>query len=123
MALKHMDDSQLAALVLRLGLAFIFAYAGISSFLNPVEWAGYLPAFASAVVSATVIVQVMAVVETALAVWLVSGVYLFYAALVGTLILAGITVTNLNVLIITFRDVGLVAAALALVLLSRARKS
>lgn len=122
MAVKHKDDSQAAALVLRLGLAFIFAYAGAASFLNPMEWAGYLPSFASAVISVTVIIQFMALAEVALAIWLVSGKYLFYAAIASTVLLAGITATNLSLLIITFRDVGLVAAALALVLLSRNKK-
>lgn len=119
MAIKHKDDSQAAALILRLGLAFIFAYAGVASFLNPIEWAGYLPSFASAIISATVITQVIALAEVALALWLVSGKYLFYAAIVSTVLLASITATNLSLLIITFRDVGLVAAALALVLLAR----
>lgn len=123
MALKHKDDIQAAALVLRLGLAFIFVYAGLASFLNPVEWAGYLPPFVSTIISATVIVQIMGLVEIALAAWLVSGKYLFYAAIASTVLLAGITAANLNLLIITFRDVGLVAAALALVLLSRHSRS
>lgn len=121
MAMKHKDDSQAAAMVLRLGLAFIFGYAGLSSFVNPVEWAGYLPSFASAVISATIIVQIMGLAEVALAAWLVSGVYLFYSAIASTVLLASITAVNLNLLIITFRDVGLVAAALALALLARSQ--
>lgn len=119
--MKHKDDSQAAAMVLRLGLAFIFGYAGLSSFVNPVEWAGYLPSFASAVISATIIVQIMGLAEVALAAWLVSGVYLFYSAIASTVLLASITAVNLNLLIITFRDVGLVAAALALALLARSQ--
>jgi len=122
MTATHNNDSQAAALVLRLGLAFIFAYAGIASFLSPLEWTGYLPSFVGALVPATLAVQLMAFVEVVLAVWLVSGVYLFYASIASTVLLAGITVANLGLLVITFRDVGLVAAALALTLLMRNHK-
>lgn len=121
MAAAHSNDSQAATLVLRLGLAFIFAYAGISSFLSPLEWTGYLPSFVGAFIPATLTVQLMAFIQVALAVWLISGVYLFYASIASTVLLAGITAVNLGLLIITFRDVGLTAAALALVLLSRSR--
>jgi uncharacterized membrane protein YphA (DoxX/SURF4 family) len=122
MTASRQSDTQAAALVLRLGLAFIFAYAGIASFFQPLEWTGYLPSFITNVVSATVAVQLMALIEVALAVWLVSGVCLFYAAIASTVLLAGITAVNINLLVITFRDVGLVCAALALVLLTRKRK-
>lgn len=113
------NDPQAAALVLRLGLAFIFAYAGIASFLSPLEWIGYLPTFVGTLVPATLAVQLMAFIEVTLAAWLVSGAYLLYASIASTLLLAGITIANLGLLIVTFRDVGLIAAALALVLLSR----
>src|SRR5579871_6298853 len=111
MAASHQSDTRAAALVLRLGLAFIFAYAGIAGFFQPLEWTGYLPSFIASVVSATVAVQLMALVEIALAVWLVSGLYLFYAAIASVVLLAGITAVNINLLVITFRDVGLVCAA------------
>lgn len=122
MAAAHKNDTQAATLVLRLGLAFIFAYAGISSFFNPLIWTGYLPSFIGSIVPAVIAVQLMAVVEVGLAIWLVSGAYPFYAAIASTVLLAGITAVNVSVLFITFRDVGLVAAALALVFLSRNKK-
>ena len=51
--------------------------------------------------------------ELALAAWLLSGVYARYAALLYAATLVGITVSNF-LFAISFRDIGLMFAALAL---------
>lgn len=100
--------------LLRLGLAFVLGYAGISSFQHPLEWVGYMPHFLTAHIAATTLLKPFAVFELLLAVWLVSGKFVRYAALLAALLLAGIVVLNPSQLIITFRDVGLFCMALAL---------
>jgi hypothetical protein len=52
--------------------------------------------------------------EIALSAWLLSGLYAKYSALLAAAMLAGIVVLNPLLLPITFRDVGLFIAALAL---------
>lgn len=107
-----------AQLSLRLGLAFVFAYAAIASFADPLTWAGYLPHFVLKLIDPTLAIKATALVEIVLAAWLLIGKYTRYAALVSTLMLIGILASNLGELTITFRDVGLIAAALALACLA-----
>lgn len=101
--------------MLRLGLAFVFLYAGVSSLQHPLEWAGYLPSFMATMSAAATFIKVFAVAELLLALWLLSGKFVRYAAGIAVLLLAGIVLANPANLIITFRDVGLVFMALALV--------
>jgi uncharacterized membrane protein YphA (DoxX/SURF4 family) len=102
------------ALLLRVGLAVIFMYAAISSFVNPQDWAGYLPSILTDRLEPNVFLKGFSAYELALAVWLLSGVYVRYAALLCAATLAGIIASNFSLFAITFRDIALVFAALAL---------
>ncbi len=106
-------------MLLRLGLAVILLYAAVSSFVSPREWVGYFPAALTDRISADVLLKVFSVYELLLAGWLLSGVYTRYAALVVAATLAGIVVTNFDLFMISFRDIALIAAALALASLSK----
>jgi len=108
------DKPGLPALLLRIGLATVFIYAAISSFIAPKEWIGYLPSVLTEQLPAEAVLHVFSVCELLLAAWLVSGVYTRYAGLVCAAMLAGITVTNFDLFAISFRDIGLLFAALAL---------
>jgi len=109
-------QSRLAPLFLRIGLATVFLYAAISSFLSPNDWIGYLPTFIKDIFPATVLLNIFSVIELLLAAWLLSGVLTRYAALVCVVMLAGIVASNVTLLPISFRDIGLIFAALALAL-------
>ena len=113
-------NPQLAALLLRLGLAFVFAYAAIESLIHPGDWVGYMPHVATRFISADTLLKVVSVYQLVLVGWLLTGKYIRYAAGLCALTLAGITAANLGVFAITFRDVGLLLGALALALLERA---
>jgi uncharacterized membrane protein YphA (DoxX/SURF4 family) len=102
------------ALLLRVGLASVFAYAAISSFVTPSDWVGFLPRFALHIGSTEVLLKLFSSFEIMLALWLLSGKLVKYAALVSAVLLAGIVVLNPKLLPITFRDVGLAFAAAAL---------
>lgn len=99
--------------LLRVGLTLVFGYAAISQLAHPLIWIGYLPSFVLHF-HATILVRLLAVYELGLVVWLLSGKFLKQAALVISITFAGILLSSLNELIITFRDVGLLFAALAL---------
>lgn len=101
-------------LLLRVGLAFVFLYAAVASLAHPLEWAGYLPTFMTNIVSSTVAVRGLAVYELVLGTWLLSGMYVRYGALLSAATLGGIVAVSFSQLIVTFRDVGLLFAALAL---------
>lgn len=111
---KILDNRMLTPLLLRLGLATVFMYAAVSSFLDPNEWVGYLPSFMTDLVKAETLLHFFSVYELALAAWLLSGVYVRWAALLCAATLAGIVVSNFALFAISFRDIGLILAALAL---------
>src|SRR5579884_316592 len=78
--------------LLALGLAFVFAYAGVESLRNPNGWIGYIPSALTHVAAATTVLKITAVVEIVLAVWLATLRWVKYAAVVAALMLAGIIV-------------------------------
>jgi uncharacterized membrane protein YphA (DoxX/SURF4 family) len=102
------------SLILRIALAFVFLYASISSFLSPSDWIGYMPSFMRGIVPDQLLLTGFSVYELGLALWLLSGLCARYAALLTAATLIGIVVLNPALLPITFRDVGLFIAALAL---------
>lgn len=108
-----------AALLLRIGLATMFLYAAISSFMSPQDWVGYLPAALIDRIDAHALLKVFSVYELVLAAWLLSGWYVRYAAVLCALTLAGITISNFALFAISFRDIGLMCAALALACLKK----
>ena len=110
----YAHKAQLPALILSLGLAFVFLYAGIASLLNPLLWVGYLPQFMGNFIALDVAIKLIAVYEIALGLLLVSGKFRKVAAVLSALTLVGIIVSSLNQFVITFRDVGLMLMAVAL---------
>lgn len=113
--LTNTKKNNLSATLLRVGLAIIFLYAAISSFKNPQDWIGYLPKFARDHISSNTLLHIFSAYEAALALWLLSGRYVKYAALLAALTLGGIVLSNFSLFAITFRDIALIFAALALV--------
>lgn len=112
--MKLLNNPALASLLLRIGLAFVFLYAATSSLMHPSQWVGYLPSFLQKMGNATTLLKLFSVLEIVLALWLLSGKFARYAALISTAMLAGIVIAQPGDLLITFRDVGLAFMALAL---------
>lgn len=113
------SNPKLASLLLRIGLAFVFAYAAVDSLIHPNDWVGYMPHIADRIISPLTLLKIVSVYQLALAAWLLVGRYARYAGLLSALTLAGITVANLGVFSITFRDVGLTLAAVALIFVAK----
>jgi uncharacterized membrane protein YphA (DoxX/SURF4 family) len=111
---KSARNPSVASWLLRIGLALVFLYAALSSLQHPLEWIGFLPVFLTNAITGTTSIKIFAVYELGLCVWLISGKFLQYCALLCAVTLAGIVVTNPSQLITTFRDIGLVFMALAL---------
>lgn len=103
-----------AVLVLRLGLAFVFAYAAISAFQTPDAWLPYMPSALTKLLHGNESLHVFSIIQLALAVWLLLGKYVKLAAAVAALMLAGVVVSNFASMLIVFRDVGLLCMAAAL---------
>ena len=107
-------NQHLSAQLLRIGLALAFLYAAIASFRNPAAWESFLPTLLTKYFRADVLLKFFSVYELLLAVWLLSGKYVRWAGLLCALTLAGIVVSNVHAFDITFRDLALMFAGLAL---------
>lgn len=103
-----------ASFFLRLALAFAFLYAGISSLINPQNWIGFIPQFVANIVNPELALDVFSVVEVVLGVWLLSAWKKFEAAVVSVVVLIGITLPNLNLMNVVFRDIALIIVAVGL---------
>lgn len=112
---RNLKKTNLTSILLRVGLATVFIYAALSSFKNPQDWIGYLPQFAKDQISGNTLLHIFSAYELVLALWLLSGKYIKYAALLSAATLSGIVLFNFSLFAITFRDVGLIFASLALV--------
>jgi hypothetical protein len=108
---------EMAKLLLRVGIAFVFVYAALSSYITPSAWLGFIPSFVPSGLAKPSL-DLFSIVQVGLAAWLVSGLYLRYAALASALTITALTLTNLSSLVVTFRDVGLALAAFALAALA-----
>lgn len=108
-----MGRNKHVSLLLRLGLAFGFIYVGISSFLKPQAWIGFLPGF----LRSEGFLFVHAIFVILLGAWLIYGKKTFYSAIVSAVFLFLIVIFNLGALDIIFRDVSILLAAIALAVL------
>ena len=114
-----MSREKLAALFLRIGLAFVFGYAAISALVLPEAWIGYYPEFMRGIVPDKILLAFHSIAEIILAVWLLSGKKVFYAAVLSALWILGIILGTLDVFLVTFRDVTILFSAAALASLTK----
>lgn len=108
------DYSNLASFTLRVALAVPFLFAAIDATLQPEAWIGFMPVFLQNLFPTSLLLGAFSLYEAGLACWLLSGWRTKYSAFLAAATLLAITITNITVLEIVFRDVGLLLAALAL---------
>lgn len=104
-------------LALRIGLGFIFIYAGVMSFSAPENWIGFVPPWIENIIKPLIFLQVHAAFEIILGLTLLTGIVLPAAALIAFFNIFAILFFY-GVDDVTFRDFGLLMTALALFLLS-----
>lgn len=102
-------------LILRLGLAFAFLYPPVAAYFDPFAWIGYFPDFLrEAVGNDLLLLHAFGVAEIVVAVWLLIGWRIFWPALAAALMLVGIIIFDFSQMDVIFRDVSILAIALAL---------
>lgn len=109
-----MDKTRPMLILIRIGLAFVFFYAAIASFIEPLNWIGYIPQFMRNIISGNILLPGFSIFEIILGLWILSGKKLFYSSLVASLTLFGIIIFSLNQFDVTFRDVSILLTALGL---------
>ncbi|MBI2484384.1 hypothetical protein HYV71_04335 [Candidatus Uhrbacteria bacterium] len=109
-----MKKERVVSLLLRVGLAAVFGYAGVAAFLQPTSWIGYIPEFLRESFDSRFLLTVFSGAEIIVALWLLSGRYLFMAGIISALAILGILTFNLGLFDVVFRDIAIFFAALAL---------
>lgn len=107
-----------ATLALRLGLAFVFAYTALAIYLRPLDWIGFVPGWIDPILDRQTFLHIHGLFDLILAIWLLSGVKIFYSSVLSALNLGSIIIFNLGAMDIVFRDIGLLTGAVALALLT-----
>lgn len=113
----------MASIFIRIGLAFAFFYAAIASYFDPSSWIGFFPDFLRNILPSEFLLGSFSVLEALLGIWLLSGYFLFWSGLASAGILAGITLFNLALMDIVFRDISLFFAALGLMALAKQKNN
>lgn len=101
-------------LLMRVGLASVFLYAGFAALAQPSHWIGFVPHSFTNIIPADTFLKMMSLYELALGTLLLTGYYVRYAAALSALTLLGIISGSLDAFEVTFRDVGLLCMAIAL---------
>jgi uncharacterized membrane protein YphA (DoxX/SURF4 family) len=115
MRITFKKNPDVAFLVLRLGLAFVFIWFSVNQFLNPGDWTSYLPSWVGSLgVSAESFVLMNALVELVAGILLALGAWTRLAALVLGVHLIGIAL-SVGYNAVAVRDIGLAIATFALV--------
>lgn len=111
------------SLILRIGLAFAFFYPAISAFFNPSAWIGYFPQFAHTLIPNDVfLLHAFGVLEIAIGIWLLSGKRVFYPSVIAAILLFLIVILNFSQMDIVFRDLSILAMAIALAIIHKPAK-
>lgn len=110
---------KLVSFLLRTGLAVVFLYAAIASFLSPDSWVGFFPMWLRDVLPEAFLLTAFSLYECVLGLWLISGWRPIPAALLAAFTLLGVVIVNIGAFDIVFRDVALVGMALALAVLHK----
>lgn len=103
--------------ILRVGVAVTFIWIGVLIFKTPEAWGGYLQPWAAGLLPIP-ITQAMAgtaILDIAIGVMLLVDFFVWIAALIGAIHLI-VVLTVSGITDITVRDIGLLAAVLALII-------
>ncbi len=116
--LLGMDAFRLQSLLLRFGLAFVFLYASVSAFVDPLRFVAYMPHGMPPALVERFCLPIFSTYEAILAACFLAGRRLFAASILATLTLVGIIVLNPDKFTVLFRNVGIIGAALAVAIQS-----
>jgi uncharacterized membrane protein YphA (DoxX/SURF4 family) len=112
-------SENLVATLTRVGLAFVFMYAGIGALVQPAAWIGFFPSWMQGILPTTLLLVYFAIYQILLAVWIISAKKPLHAAIVAAITLLGIISSNIKNFDIVFRDVEIFISALALAALAQ----
>ncbi|OGE78965.1 MAG: hypothetical protein A2751_00665 [Candidatus Doudnabacteria bacterium RIFCSPHIGHO2_01_FULL_46_14] len=114
-----LSRQRLVSFFLRIGLAVVFIYAAIASFMDPDTWASFIPSFMDRMIPLKALLMIFSVYELVLAALLLWDRYVFTTAILSALTMLGIVIMNAPGMDVVFRDVAIMFMALALAALKK----
>ncbi len=114
------SSRQIVSLILRLSLAFSFAYPAVNAVFDPSSWIGYFPPFMLGVVPDAILLHSFGALEMLLALWVLSGWKIRIPSMIMALMLLGIVMFNLSQFQVVFRDLSIMGLAIALAVMESA---
>ncbi|MBS3149775.1 DoxX family membrane protein [Candidatus Woesearchaeota archaeon] len=114
-----MDNKYLASFFLRVGLGTVFLYAAIASLLSPGSWSVFIPDTVNYILKDNIFLTIFSISEIVLSLWLFSGKKTYIASIVASVTIILIIIFNIESLDLIFRDIAILASALALMSLSK----
>lgn len=103
-----------SSLILRVGIAFVLIYAAIFVAGSTQTGGKYVPDFITAIIPLSTFLHIFGVVEIILALWILSGLLKMYSGLITASLLIVITLLNPEYFNVTFRNIAIISACLAL---------
>lgn len=118
-----MSKTKIAIWFLRVGLAFVFAYASYEICINPANFLKYTPSFIFNFIPENLFLYSFGVAEIALAAWLLTGWKPEYASVISVMLMVGIIAFNPEYFQILFRNVAIGFGGLALLMLESSTRN
>ena len=106
--------------IMRISLAFVFLWFGVSEIIDPINWVSYLPAFVSSLgIDSNFLVQIHGILLVIISFCLIFKLYLRYAAFLAVLIIMQITfglllISKFEINEIVVRDIGILGLAIGI---------
>ena len=118
-----MQSKVLVSWILRISLAFAFAFPAINAIFDPDSWIGYFPSFMQGIVDPILLLHSFGALEVVLALWVLSGWKVQIPAAIMALMLLAIVMFNLEQFQVLFRDLSVMGLAVALMCMPGQRQS
>lgn len=115
---KDYNKELLISSFLRFGIAFVFLYASISTFLNPSDWIGFFPDYLVYFLSKQTLLFIFSGFELLLGLAILGNYRIFLTSVLSTITLFLITIFNVQSLDIVFRDFAIFVMSLSLNIMS-----
>ena len=112
-----MGSERIVSLILRIGVAFAFAYPAVAGFITPLNWIGFFPPFMLKIVPGEILLPAFEIFEIILALLILFMKRPFYPAIIAAFMLLAIVVLDYKTMDIIFRDISILLMALALTVL------
>ena len=104
--------------LLRFGVAFVFLYASISAFINPIPWLAYFPDFMRDWKIDDILLITWGGAELIIGLWILSGKKIFLPSIAAAGLMFGIFITDFHTMNIIFRNVCILCTSISLAIIS-----